>query len=181
MKSSSIVFWAFASLSCGLLVSPLAGILHYLFPVMAIVTGLIFIHLSDKSYIILTLWVYFLTPVFRRLVDFRSSYLDPNPILLAPFLVTLVSVLPVLRRARLFRSVQCLPYLLALAAIVYGILVGVCITPGAELAKDTLVWIVPVIWGLYLASLDRPSEITRKLISSQFKWAWILLGVYGVF
>jgi O-Antigen ligase len=180
MNTSRFLILAFALISCLLLVSPAAGALHYLFPALAVLTGLLVLHLSSRAYISLTLWIWFLSPLFRRLVDYRSSYVDPSPILLAPLLVTAASAFPVLRKLRSFWKLEYLPYLLALAAILYGLVVGLLVSPGADLLRNALLWCVPLVWGLYLASLDEPAEQIRIVIRTNFRWACLLLGIYGV-
>jgi O-Antigen ligase len=180
MNPDRIIILAFTLLSCLLLVSPAAGTLHSLFPALAVVTGLVLLRISSRAYISLTLWIWFLTPLFRRLVDFRSSYVDPSPILLAPLLITALSAFPVLRKLHTFWKLEYLPYLLALSAILYGFAVGLFLSRGTDLLRTALLWGVPLVWGLYLASLDEPREQTRRLISTNFKWACLLLGIYGV-
>jgi len=180
MRLSIVLILSFTLLSCLILLSPVAGILHYLFPAMAVVTGSLVIRVSSNAYISFTLWLYLLTPCFRRLVDFRSSYVDPSPILLTPFLVTALAGFMVLRRPLLLWTREYLPYLLVSAVILYGMTIGALINPGIELVKSGFVWLIPLIWGLYLLTLDQSREKTRKLISVNMRCAAILLGVYGI-
>src|SRR6266852_1783879 len=75
-------------------------LLRVALPAMALLVGVILYASRPILYVQYSLWVWFLTPLVRRLVDWRFGYTDPNIILLAPFLVAGIAGLTVLRSGR---------------------------------------------------------------------------------
>src|ERR1700760_3963682 len=72
------------------------SVLRIELPAMAFGIGLILYVRRPVQYAQYTLWVWFLAPLFRRLVDWRFGFVDPNMVLLAPFLVSGISILSLL-------------------------------------------------------------------------------------
>ncbi|CCH66134.1 Glucose-6-phosphate isomerase [Richelia intracellularis HM01] len=67
------------------------NIIRPAFPLVTFIVGVFLYWRYPLLYLGFTWWIWFLTPLVRRLVDYRSGWVDPNIILLAPFLVTLIT------------------------------------------------------------------------------------------
>ena len=119
------------SLMCGLilfsLLCTLAGsgrILNFAFPAGSFLIGILFYVRYPILYIGFTWWLWFLAPFVRRLADFSSSFSDPSPILLSPFLVTFISALTLWRSLPKLKLQNTLPFVLPIVGISYGFTIG---------------------------------------------------------
>ncbi len=163
-----------------ILATPFASTLHYLIPAIAVLAGIVLLNQSFERYIVFSLWCWLLIPLLRRIVDYRSFYLDPSPILLTPLLVAglVVFRLPFLCH-RLLRS-SALPYLLLSATLGYGLAVGLLLRQPTDVARTFLLWGVPLAWGLYLTATGGDGSEARELVIRHMTWAVLLLGIYGL-
>lgn len=161
-----------------------AKILNFLYPITAFVIGYFFYFRYPILYNGLVWWIFFLTPFVRRICDWRLGAFTPpsgSYILLAPFLVTLVSGHTLYVNIPKFREQGSAPFILALAAVVYGYLVGVI---NGDLIKTTtslLEWITPILFGFHLYVNWRRYPIYTKNIKRVFIWGLLVMGTYGIY
>jgi hypothetical protein len=134
---------------------------------------------SAQWYIQFTLWVWFLAPLMRRIVDHRCGFADKNIVLLAPVLVTMLSAqcLKQLPGTRL----RAKSFLLCMAAVTYGCMIGLLFTPSAEVIYGYFNWMSPIVFGLfvYLRSSDYPAM--RSAIQRTLLQGVAALGLYGIY
>ena len=159
------------------------GLVHYEFPAITVLAGIFFYRCNPATYVAFTLWLYFLSPFIRRIVDFRSSWMDPNPILLAPLLTALISgwfLCTSLNHSWFEKSVR--PYLLAVLAIGAGAMCGLLINPSK---KDVLVsclnWLSPVCFGYYIAQFSFKRGEAKEIVTRTFVAGILVMGVYGIY
>lgn len=141
------------------------------------------------AYIQFTLWTWFLTPLLRRIIDWRFGFEDQNLVLLAPFLVTAVAGITILREGRRARGMEFTPYLLCGAGILYGFCVGiirwklhatVALSLGG-VVYGLFLWLAPLVFGLHLHLHWKDYEAQKAAILNSFKWGVLVLGVYGIY
>src|ERR1700744_3165059 len=93
--------WALGFLAAGLILASTAGGSgggRSVFPGLAVALG-IWVYVRKQQYFLdYAIWLWFLTPFLRRLLDLNAGWLDPSPILLVPYLVTLIAPLADFRR-----------------------------------------------------------------------------------
>ena len=176
------------------------SILRLAFPAGAFVVA-VFLYLRYPIlYLGFTWWLWFLTPWVRRLIDYRSGWTEPNLVLLAPFLATLVTLATFLRYLpKLYRQ-DGLPFLLALIAVFYACLIGLInsrfglspqiidvITPGqtfsytpASVLIRTLDWSTPILFSFHLFVNWRYYPEYRQNIQRTFCWGVLVMGLYGI-
>ena len=111
----------------------LAGSLRDTFPVIILAVGGVLYWLYPEMFVGFCLWLRFLTPFLRRLVDFRSGFEPLSTILLAPHAVSLLTVITFVRNPGAFTKKTGLPFLMALSAIIYGAAVGLPHVPAKDL------------------------------------------------
>jgi len=103
----------------------LARLINFYFPVGSLLIGVYLYFRFPILYLGFTWWIWLISPFLRRIVDFRSSFTDPSPVLTAPFLVTLVTFLTVLKfLPRALKTGDGLPYALSLASILLTLCLG---------------------------------------------------------
>ncbi len=168
------------AISAALIFAGLGRIMNLAFPVSALVVGVFLYFRYPLLYIGFTWWLWFLTPLIRRLTDYRSSYTEPSPILLAPFLVTLVSLVTVWRYLPKIYKQGAFPYILSLLAVFYGFLVGLISRSPIPVGIALLDWLAPIAFGFHLFVNWQNYPIYRRSIQRIFLWGVLVMGVYGV-
>ena len=126
-------------------------------------------------------WLWFVGPLVRRLIDFKSGGLTPGDFVLTPLLVTWVSAITFFRYLPYLYNKQALPFLLCIASVVYGFVVGVI--QGNALNANTygtLKILGPIFFGFHLFIDARNYPRYRKVIMSVFMWGLIVMGLYGL-
>jgi hypothetical protein len=115
----------------------------------AALVGLALYFRRPVGYFHFTLWTWFLTPLVRRLVDWRVGFEDHNLVLLAPFLVSAIAGLTLMRERRANDTVRLFPFFLCMAGILYGFAVGLMrwrlhasasISPGLPLYSSVFIF-----------------------------------------
>src|SRR5258708_40199046 len=76
-------------------------LLRVALPAMAALIGLLLYNTRPIVYVSYSLWVWFMAPFLRRIVDWHFGFAEPNFVLLAPFLVSGISILSLLPSTRL--------------------------------------------------------------------------------
>jgi hypothetical protein len=166
------------------------SLLRLAVPAVAFAVALALYFRRPMRYLQFTLWTWFLTPLVRRLVDFRCGFQDQNLVLLAPFLVSAISALTLLRERRNVSSARLAPFYLCIAGILYGFCVGMirwklaaanAVSP-SEVAFGLLNWLVPLLFGLHLfLDSSRDDVQAFSYLQPTFLWATLLTSVYGVY
>jgi hypothetical protein len=159
-------------------------ILAIVFPVSMLAVGWFLYFRYPPFYVGFVWWTMFLTPLVRRLADFRVGiFTDSNPILLAPSLVILVSFHTMYFNLPRAREQGSAPFALALASSIYGYAVGI-INPETTFIKATVAfmgWLTPILFGYYLyVNWHRYPEYS-KVIKKVCLWACLLIGLYGIY
>jgi hypothetical protein len=158
-----------------------AQLLRGAIPIAALLVALALYFIKPVLYIQYSLWVWFLAPLARRIVDWKFGYTDPNLVLLAPFLVSGVAGLTLVLPGR--RKNIGLPavFVLCIAAILYGFVVGIVVRPSAETVYGLLNWLCPLLFGVHIYSNWPSYEEHRRAISRTLLWALLILGLYGIY
>jgi hypothetical protein len=162
------------------LLSGAAGTLGYTFPLAAVAVGAFLYLLYPGFYVGFVFWLWFLVPLLRRLVDYRSGYVSPNPLLLAPPAVTLITVITMARHARDLTRPPGIFFLMALAAIAYGAGTGLLRVPPQEWFIGIVNWAAPVFFGFHLFICWRHYPALRTITLQQFVYGSLGMGCYGV-
>jgi hypothetical protein len=128
----------------------IGGILNLAFPVGSFIVGLFLYLRYPILYVGFTWWLWFLTPLVRRLGDWKSGVTDPSPILLAPLLVALISSITlILQLPKLYKHGN-LPFFCCLASVFYGFLIGLIQNSTVTTIIEFLDWVSPIFFGFHL-------------------------------
>jgi hypothetical protein len=168
-------------LVCACLLGGAAGTLRYTFPLAAMAVGAFLYLLYPGFYVGFVFWLWFLVPLLRRLVDYRGGYVSPNPLLLAPPAVTLITVITLARHARELTRPPGMVFLMALAAIAYGAGTGLLRVPPQDWFIGIVNWAAPVFFGFHLFISWRQYPALRANTLRQFLYGSLLMGCYGIF
>ena len=189
-KKSPIEGWLVIILFCLMttMLTNLGGlggkILNVLFPLGSFIVGWFLYFRYPALYIGFMWWNIFLTPLVRRLADFRiGAFADSSPILLAPTLVILVSAHTMYFNLPKVREQYAVPFILALASTVYGYCVGL-LNPSITPIKATVAftgWITPILFGYHLYVNWRRYPEYSQVIKKVFLWGCLIVGLYGIY
>ena len=165
----------------GLLILAGAGkALNLAFPAGAFAVSLFLYFRAPILYLGFSWWICLLSPLVRRLADYRGSFTDPSPILLAPYLVILVSLITLWKNfPRAYREGG-LSFLLSIAGVFYSIAVGFVLNPPIKVAVAALDWLTPVLLGFHLFTNWRSYPDYRQNLQRTLTWGLLVMGVYGV-
>lgn len=156
------------------------GIVRLVFAATAVVTGVVYYRSSPQRYIGFTLWMWFLCPMLRRVVDMRLGYDPLSAMSVTPLAVSAIAAIGVLRRLPTLLRRSRAPFLLIGAALLYGLCVGLA-RNGVQAALYTLgLWVVPVLFGLDIALQWRRYGAIREAFVRFAPWGVLVAGVYGV-
>jgi hypothetical protein len=181
---AQVVPWSlavgFAALVAALLAARMGHIVELAFPALALLVGATLYFQHPTLYLGFTWWLWFLTPEIRRLVDYQIGWNDISPVMIAPYLVsglaalTLVRCLPQLMQARLF------PFALILMALNYAYVVGLMRAGPLAATYGLLTWLVPVVLGFHMAAQWQQYPLYRDALRRVFLWGVLAMGIYGI-
>ncbi|MEH1835930.1 MAG: O-antigen ligase domain-containing protein [Nostoc sp.] len=155
--------------------------LRLIFPVTALVVALFLYLRHPILYISFTWWIWFLTPLATRLVDYRVGWDATRQMLIAPYLVVFVTIATFLRHFPSTLHRGGLPFILAFIGVFYGFLVGLIYNQPIPVARGLLDWLSPVIFAFHLFINWRDYPSYRQNIQRTFLWCVLILGAYGVY
>jgi len=158
-----------------------AGLLRLVFPVLSVAVSGFLLWRSKPLYVGLVFWLWFLAPFLGRMADFQSGWTPVSSVELAPYLAAGLSAVPLLLRPGRLASRELLPYICALAAILYGTILGITYLPLFQIMRSLVNWVVPVIFGLFVYEHRQYYGEFRKVIESSFLYGVLLLGAYGIY
>jgi hypothetical protein len=174
----ALAIGVFVSVSALLLFTPARSLLTILFPALALLCSVILYSRSKPAYVAFVLWIWFLTPFVRRVVDEQAG--SEQAILLAPYLVAAIAAFYVLRHLRVLATTHAVPFVCALAAIFYGLCIG-CVQFSPLIVGQTLCeWLVPVLFAIFIfVQHDEPDRV-RKSFLNAFCILLILSAAYAI-
>ena len=155
--------------------------LRLVFPATAFLVA-VFLYLRHPiHYIGFTWWIWFLTPLITRLVDYRVGWDSTRQMLIAPYLVVFITIVTFLKYLPSTLRQGGLPFLLAFIGVSYGCLVGVIYNQPVPVVRSFLDWLSPIIFAFHLFSNWRDYPSYRQHLQRTFIWCVLILGAYGVY
>ena len=133
------------------------------------------------QYVEFVLWLWLLAPGLRRIVDLGLGWNPVSPIMLAAPVATLVCLLPALSGRRRLHPTMGASLVIALAAVGYGVLVGVLVVGVGSALAAALAWLPPLALGLYVATSNSVEDADLlAVVRRTALLGCLLLGSYGL-
>ncbi|MDJ0534556.1 MAG: O-antigen ligase domain-containing protein [Xenococcaceae cyanobacterium MO_207.B15] len=167
-------------LTVALIFAGAGKILNLAFPLGSLVVGAFLYFRYPILYNGFMWWIWFLVALVRRLADYHSSYTEPSPILLAPYLVTGLTIITVFRHLPKAYRQGGLPFIIALVGVSYGFLIGLINMPPFPVTRSFLSWVTPLIYGFHLLVNWRKFPNYYQNIQRIFVWGILIMGIYGI-
>ena len=169
-------------------------LLRLVFPVGSLAVGIFLYFRYPILYVGFTWWLWFLTPLLARMIDYQSSYDEYRRqlIIASPYLVTLLSGVSFLRYLPREFLRGGLPFVLAFTGVAYSLLIGIARYFGRDMiffgnggssktiAMGLLSWLPCIFFGFHLFVNWRDYPSYRQNIQRTFCWGVLVMGVYGI-
>lgn len=163
------------------LAAGLGKVLNIIFPGGSLAVGLFLYLRYPILYVGFTWWVFFLTPFVRRVSDFRSGFTDPSPMLLAPLLVAMITIVTFYRNLPKAYDRGGLPFVISAIGVFYGFLVGLINGLPVPAIVSLITWVSPILFGFHLFVNWRDYPSYRENIQRTFLWGVLVTASYGVY
>jgi hypothetical protein len=155
-------------------------------PVVALSVGvavgatIVLVRSSPVAYLGITLWAWMLCPFLRRVVDAQSSFQENSLFILAPFLLSGMSVLTVLRKPQMLAHPAFRPMVYLAAAIAIATPVSLIKLGPQPAMLGALDWLTPLLLGVYVAANYRifPAMVRFTHITAMVGIA--VISIYGI-
>ncbi len=155
-------------------------IVNFGFPIISFVTGSFLYFNYPILYHGFTWWLLFLTPFIRRYADYHSGFTNPSPILLAPYLVILISSYTLWQELPKKTDKGKIPFIVSILGVIYGFSIGLIQNPPVQVCIGFLDWLCPILWGFYLYINWRNFAQYKQNTQKVFLWGVLVTGSYGV-
>lgn len=157
------------------------AILRPLFPVGALGVGIMLYRRYPVLYLGFTWWLWILTPLAARFVDYRSGWDSQRLMLVAPYLVSLITLQALVRYLPTTYRHDGLPFMLSIVAVMYGCAIGLVQFSPISVFRSLLDWLTPISLGFYLFVNWRNYPKYSKNLQNVFTWGVLVTGVYGIY
>lgn len=181
----SLLGWGFLTLGVCVLIPfywiGRADLLIFAYPIVAGLLGAWLYAKQPVFYLGFSLWIWSITPLVRRLIDYQiGEYVSLNLAMVAPLLVSAMTIISIFRYGSSLTKREYIPFLLVIIALLYGY--GIGLTKNGLLSSTLalLSWLLPVCTGFHIAVLWKMYPQHQRVIKSTLTWIMLLTGAYGV-
>lgn len=176
-----IVILAFAFLTIACYFIGATSLLRLIYPAGAFAVA-IFLYLRHPIlYIGFNWWIWFISAFVARLVDYRIGWDPTRQMLVAPYLVSFVSIATFIKYLPSAARQGGLPFILPALGVFYAFLVGLIYNAPLPVARGLLDWLSPIIFAFHLFINWRDYPSYRQNMQRVFFWCVLLTGAYGVY
>jgi len=180
--SATLLIVGFALVIATLILAGRSGLVRLAYPLGAVAIGAWLYRRGPGGYIEFSWWLWHVSPGIRRIVDYRLGAYDPqNPMSLTPFLVSGLAIFGVLQHLPELRRTRMVPWAVAAVAVLYGYFVGFLRVGPMAATHSLITWMVPLMFGLYVALSWRQYPQAEAAVRRAFLWGSVVLALYGIF
>lgn len=183
------VIWPIALLGLlvvSLVLARLSGPLRIAYLLAAVALGLYLERRDTARYVSFVLWLWFVSPLVRRVADFHAGWQEPSLVLLTPYLVTATCVPTLLHgtlrhgRQPRVRFAGVAVFAVAAVGVATGIPLGLLSGPTTA-ALEILNWLLPLVFGCYVAARADHVYRIERTVASTFVLASLVTSAYGIY
>jgi hypothetical protein len=172
-----VAFWV----SIGLLLLVHGGkILEPVFPLSAFAVAYYLCYRSPATYVSFVWWMWFTAPVIRRMIDYQVGGYTFGPWVLAPLLVTSVSLISFFVTLPKFYRGPAFPIVISASAMIYCVLISFYL-PIRDIAFGILASLGVITFAYYLIIHWRQHRLIQAATQNAFLWGTIFVGGYGIY
>jgi hypothetical protein len=181
-KKAKLSIYAIASIIAVFLAARLGKLLILPFPILCTGVGYLLSTKLPPLYICYTLWLWFLAPLIRRIIDHESGYFTPGPWHLVPLLVTSISLVTFFQCLPKLNHKELVIFALPIAGIFYSFLIGLVNgLPVGKVIMELFSMVGSISFGFYIYSHWQDYPGIRVSLEKTFLWGLICISAYGIF
>lgn len=169
-----------AALTASLIGSHAGAVLNIAFTPAAVAVGIILYLYYPAHFLGFAIWLWMLVPLVRRLADWQSEHHVISPIIVAPVLVTAISVFSAWRSLPRVSNGLFSPYFAMFGVILWAYLVGVLNAGFAAPTYSLLNYSAPLFFAIHILNDVRFRDRNAEVVFSAFAWGTLVTGTYGV-
>jgi len=155
-------------------------LLELVYLLLGLLVGLHIYIKSPQNLIPYTLVIWTISPEARRLLDWSfQTYSDTSIIMLTPYCVSLILLIPILRQSKHINSRISLILKIIGAALIYGFFLGF-LKYGLSSVYELLNLIVPYLVLVYVGVSRFDSRVWDRWLRS-YAYLAVLVGAYGIY
>ena len=163
------------------------SIISLAFPLGAFMVGIFLYQKYPLLYVGFTWWMWFLCPLVKRLIDYKSGYGTFGSLTLSAGLVTSISFVTLWKHLpRYITSLSArdgLPFILCIGSVVYAFAVGLIVQSPVQpryAFLSIMNWLAPICFGFHLFINWREYPRYRQNMQRIFYWGAVVMGIYGI-
>ena len=182
-KKEWVIIFGFTAFVCLFFLLGLGKLLIFLFPLGAILVGVYLFFNAPVLYIGFSLWLWFLNPLIRRIIDYQSGYYTPGGLYTTAQFVTFIAAISFLKNLPSVYKKSGLPFVLCAGVISFATLSGLAQQSLGNLLIITTIlgWICPILFGFHLFISWRNYPDYRQAIQRVFFVGLIVMSIYGIY
>lgn len=180
-KLAWIVIGAFVSITTAAILLGVGTPIRLAYPVLAFFVAIFLYQKHPPFYLGFTWWLYFLSPLATRLVDFRNGWDPQRLMLLAPVLVTLVSIMTLRQNLSLLSRQGGAGFIWPIIGLGYATVIGIINNSPTDALRGLLDWLPFIFFGFHIFATWHYYPEYRQVTQKSFVWATLIMGVYGVY
>ncbi|WP_322042732.1 O-antigen ligase family protein [Paraburkholderia sp. J67] len=136
---------------------------------------------SPTHYISFVCWLFFLSPLLRRLADFMSgSFNNTSPIMVAPLAAVSLCGLSLVRNLDSLGQRRAMPFVLAVIAMLYAFVIGMTEVGIAAALFAFINWIFPLLVAFHISVTWRHYPEYHRVMLKTWVYGGLVMGAYGV-
>lgn len=164
-----------------LIVAHQAKLVELMFPAGALCIAFMLYRRSPAHYISFVCWLFFLSPLIRRLADFTNgAFNNVNLIMVAPLAAVSLCGLSLIRNFDGLGHRRAMPIVLIVIAMIYGFLIGIVQAGFAVALFGFANWVFPVLVAFHLSVTWRHYPDYHRVLLKTWVYGGLVMGAYGI-
>lgn len=181
MKKSNLAQSAFFLIAIGGPFLDASSLINATYALSAVLLSAYLFRTSSPSYLAFCIWLWVLTPLVRRLVDYHTGYHSQSLVMLAPFLASIISIVSLRKVLGKRISPYVFPFLLIAAVVIWGYLVGILNSGIFAATYAALTWLSPLFLAIHIMLAQDSTEANTGSVFKTFEWVVLVIAVYGLY
>lgn len=180
-RNARLGLWALGLVALAGVLLPGTKALIGLVPLMSFVLALYLSKTFCKYYTALVCWLFFLSPLLRRLIEFRTGSPTASFVMISPYLACFAGLSVLHHRWNDVLTVRLRSWHYLIGVICYGFIVGVFAKPSLGLIQDTFGWVSPIIFALYVYAQREQVRKILDALETSFVYGIAFLSLYAMY
>lgn len=174
----AIIAFAVLSLAAGF--SPAARALIVLVPLASFGFACYLHRRYPGHYVGLVCWLFFLTPLLKRIIELKSGPNTASAVMTSPFLACWAGMAILRHQQTKVFDRRLRSWLLVVGTLLYGVVVGLLSNPVLAVIQDWIGWSSPLCFSIYLYVQRAHTEELLDSFKVNMLSGVIVMGIYGL-